>query len=811
VNDSRFVSLLSILCIVASAPAAVAGRIVAAAPPVAPASSVGAVPFVAAAPLGAFRAPFDEFRAPLVAPRGPVGGDDQSLDSRTELADYVRPFVGTQGDGNTYPGAVAPFGMMQLGPDTDMELWETASGYEYSDGSIIGFSLTHLNGTGIPDLGDFLFMPAVGRLKFKPGPKAHPDSGYRSPYSHGNEEASPGYYRVKLLDSGVQVELTAADRSGIIRFHYPETDSAFVLVDLTHVLRWNVVWSNVRVENERTITGFHLVNGWAKERYLYFAARFSRPFDEYGIMKDGKPVLHDTYRFRSRSEATGKDLQFYARYATRADEALLVKVGISAVSAANALENLDAEIPDWDFERVRAETRNKWNRELEKIRIEGSREDKETFYTSMYHAFLAPNIYEDVNGEYRGLDQNIHRASGFTNYAVFSLWDTYRATHPLFTLIQSERDSDMINSMLAHYDQSVEHLLPVWSLQANETWCMIGYHSVPVIVDAYLNGVGGFDPLRAYRAIKATAMNPNYDNVATYARLGWVPFDKENESVSKTLEYAYDDYCVARMAKSLGIAADYGYFMKRAGSYRNLFDPSFDLMRGRDSQGRWRTPFEPHRYVQGGDITEGTSWQYTWYVPHDVQGLIALFGGKDRFVEKLDSLFVVSADTSQGVDDIQGRIGEYWHGNEPSHHIIFLYSYAGRPWRTQELVHRIMKTQYGNKPNSLCGNDDCGQMSAWYLFNALGFYPVCPASGCYVIGSPTVGKAVVRLSNGKRFTMVAENLSDRNVYLQSVRLNGRRWERPYLPFEELKKGGTIVFTMGPEPNKAWGVGSDIPH
>ncbi|MBI3765284.1 MAG: glycoside hydrolase family 92 protein, partial [Ignavibacteriales bacterium] len=676
----------------------------------------------------------------------------------------------------------------------------------------IGFSLTHLNGTGIPDIGDFLFMPAVGTPKFIEGSKAHPDSGYRSPYSHADETASPGYYSVKLQNSGVKVELTAADRAGIIRLTYPKTDSAFILTDLNHVLRWNVVWSNLHVLNDSTITAFHLVNGWARERYLYFAARYSRHFDHYGIMKDGKLVIYNTYRFRSRAEASGKSIQFYAQYNTRSNEALMVKIAISAISTANALKNLDAEIPGWDFENVQHQTREKWNRELSKIQIEGSQEDKETFYTSLYHAFLAPNVYQDITKEYRGLDQNIHQAKGFTNYAIFSLWDTYRATHPLFTLIQSQRDADMINSMLAHYDQSVEHLLPVWSLQGNETWCMIGYHSVPVIVDAYMKGLKGFDPKRAYEAIKTTAMNPNYDNAATYATLGWVPFDKENESVSKTLEYAYDDYCIAQMAKSLGKKNDYEYFVKRAGAYRNLFDTSYYLMRGRDSQGHWHSPFDPHAYVDRGDITEGTSWQYTWYVPHDVPGLMTLMGGKERFAQKLDSLFIVSAsDSTQSMDDIQGRIGEYWHGNEPSHHIIFLYCYADQPWKTQKLAHQIMKTQYGNKPNSLSGNDDCGQMSAWYIFNAMGFYPVCPGSNYYVIGSPALKKAVMHLSNGKTFTMMAENLSDENIYVQSARLNAKRWDKPYLPHDALKNGGTLVFTMGPQPNKEWGVKSDIPH
>ncbi len=735
-----------------------------------------------------------------------------SQKNTTQLVDYVRPFVGTQGEGNTYPGPAAPFGMIQIGPDTEKHLWETASGYEYSDSSIIGFSLTHLNGTGIPDLGDILFMPVVGTPKFIPGSKAHPDSGYRARYSHEEESASPGYYRVKLQNSGVLVELTAADRAGIIRLTYPKTDSAIILTDLKHVLRWDVIWSNVRVENDSTIVGYHMVNGWARERYIYFAARYSRHFDDYRIMSNGKPVIYNGYRFRSRAEAAGKDIQFYVQYKTRSDEVIMVKVAISATSTDNALKNLEAEIPDWDFQRVRQETRDKWNRELNKIQIEGSQEEKETFYSSMYHAFLAPNIYEDVTKEYRGLDQNIHRAKGFENYAIFSLWDTYRATHPLFTLIQSKRDADMINSMLAHYDQSVEHLLPVWSLQANETWCMIGYHAVPVIVDAYRKGIKGFDPLRAYDAIKTTAMNPNYDNVATYAQLGWVPFEKENESVSKTLEYAYDDYCIAQMAKSLGKKDDYQYFAKRAGNYKNLFDLSYHLMRGKDSQGKWRTPFDPHLYVDGGDFTEGTSWQYSWYVPHDVGGLIALHGGKEQFTQKLDSLFIVSAsDSTKGMDDIQGRIGEYWHGNEPSHHIIFLYCYAGQPWKTQKLVHQVMKTQYGNKPNSLCGNDDCGQMSAWYIFNALGFYPVCPGSNYYVIGSPTVKKATIHLSNGKVFTTVAENLSDENIYIQSVTLNREKWNTPYLPYDELIRGGSIVFHMGPQPNKAWGIDAAVPR
>jgi len=740
---------------------------------------------------------------------------------RTHLSDYVRPFVGTKGEGNTYPGPSAPFGMIQLSPDTDRDLWDTASGYEYTDTSIMGFTLTHLNGTGIPDLGDFLFMPQIGEPKLVVGTKENPDAGYRARFSHDQESASAGYYKVKLLNNNVTVELTAGERVGMMRLTFPQSEQASIMTDLQHFLsgkRFKLIWSHVRVEDNATITGFHLVNGWAKERYLYFAARYSRPFDHYRIMSQGQEVKYDsykTYRFRSRNEAAGTNLQFLAEYKTRPDEAILVKVAVSATSAANALQNLDSEIPpaNWDFEHVVRQTREKWDHELSRIEVEGSQSDKETFYTSMYHAFLAPNLYQDVTGEYRGLDSNIHQAKGFKNYAVFSMWDTFRATHPLFALIQSQRDSDMINSLLAHYDQSVDHLLPVWSLQGNETWCMIGYHAVPVIVDGYLKGVKGLDRERAYQAIRTTAMNPDYDGVAAYAKLGWVPCDLENESVSKTLEYAYDDYCVAQMARALGKKADCEYFMKRAGSYKNVFDPSTSQVRGRDSQGKWRTPFDPHAYAEGSqaDFTEATAAQYSFYNPQDVPAMIALMGGKEKFLRQLDALFDYKEPvTTQVAEDIQGRIGEYWHGNEPSHHIIYLYCYAGQPWKAARRLHEVMKTQYGNQPNSLTGNDDCGQMSAWYIFTALGFYPVCPASDYYVIGSPAVKKAVMHLSSGKKFTMLADNLSEQNIYVQSVKLNGRKWTTPFLPYRELKNGGAIVFTMGPHPSQEWGTNCNLP-
>ncbi len=786
----------------------------------------------------------------------------QPVADSLRLSNYVRPFVGTQGEGNTFPGPSAPFGMIQLSPDTDTKNWDTDSGYEYTDPTIQGFSLTHLSGTGCPDLGDFLFVPQVGKPAFVPGEKDKPNEGYQSTFSHADESAAVGYYGVKLQKSGVATELTAGERAGMLRFTFPASDAASVLIDLNHVIdgkRWHVAQSRVRIEDASTVTGFHLVNGWARERYLYFAARFSRPFDDAQIVKDGEPVLYQSYvnyRFRSRREAVGVDLKFLAKYQTRADESIQVKVAVSAVSAANALENLDHEIPGWNFEQVRDTTRARWDTELARFQCEGTPTQKETWYTSLYHAFLTPNLYQDTNGQYRGFDQNIHQASANTHYTVFSLWDTFRAEHPLLSLLQAPRDADMINSLLAHYDASADHLLPMWELQGNETWCMIGYHAAPVIADGFLNGVKGFDAERAYEAVKTTAMNPHYDGLASYRKLGWVPCDVEDESLSKTLEYAYDDYAIARMAKALGKQADYELFTRRAASYKNLFDPSTGWMRPRDSKGEWRPGFDPHLFGGGvdwlgtteisraqyawvkpadvptvatlvatgilfsgaknlADVTEATSSQYSWFVPQDVPGLISLMSGQEKFVEKLDSLF--DAKQSEkftrelSANDLRGCIGEYWHGNEPSHHVIYLYCYAGQPWKAAERLHQVVTTQYGNGPGSLCGNDDCGQMSAWYLFTCLGFYPVCPASGYYVIGAPQVPSATMHLSNGQTLTMTATNLSDVNIYVQSVNVNGKDWNSPFLPNREVQNGGSIAFVMGPQPNKTWGTQATPPQ
>ena len=749
----------------------------------------------------------------------------------TKLVSYVNPFIGTQGEGNTFPGATAPFGMVQISPDTENSLWGTASGYDYDDTSIMGFSCTHLSGTGIPDLGDFLFIPQIGDPKLVPGDKKNPDSGYRQRYSLADEAAYAGYYQVKL-ENGVNVELTAADRSGIMRFTFPETDQATIMTDLFHQLhgnRFKMIWSHVRVVDNQTVAGFHMLNGWNKERYIYFTARYSKPFDDYMIMSDGLPHFYDkasarrfkdnptsNYRFRSRNEASGTNIQFLAKYKTNKDEPIQVKIGISPVTAKNAAMNLDREIPHWDFERVVAETQAKWERELQVAEIEGTQDEKENYYSALYHALLTPNVYQDINGEYRGHDYNIHKAQGFTRYSVFSLWDTYRALHPFLNLIHPKRTADMINSMLAHYDQSADSLLPIWELDGGETWCMIGYHAVSVIADAYLKGIKGFDPERAYQAIKTTAMNPDHDSIMRYAELGWVPFDEENESLSKTLEYAYNDYCVAQMAKALGKKEDYDYFIKRAGHYKNIYDPGFGWMRPRDSKGNWRTPFDLHDYGGGaanfGDITEGTTAQYSWYVPHDVPGLVALMGGNEGVAKRIDGLFEYRGNVSTGEhNESVGRIGAHWHGNEPSHHIPYLYTYIGQPGKAAMRIHQIIDTQYGNKPDSLSGNDDCGQMSAWYLFSVMGFYPVSPVSDYYTIGSPALPMVKLRMANGKYLRVEAQGLSKENIYVQSLKVNGKNLDNPFLHYKEIINGGTLVFTMGAEPHGTWGTKPIIPQ
>lgn len=731
-----------------------------------------------------------------------------ALTVRAQLTQYVNPFVGTDGYGNVYPGAQTPFGGIQISPDTDEHFYDCASGYKWNRNSIQGFSLTHLSGTGIPDMGDFLFMPGVGEPILDPGTDDNPDSGYRSRFSHDKETAAPGYYAVWLSDYGVNAEMTAAKRSGMFRFTYPKTDQAFVLLDLNHTLWFKCAWSNIRIENDSTITAYKLVKGWGPERHIYMRAVFSKSFKNFMIFQDKKPVVYNTSRFRSNREAWGEKLLFTAEFDTRDGEEIIVKTAVSATSTAGAQLNME-EIDGMTFDQVREKATGAWETELSRYQIDGTREQKETFYTSAYHAALCPFVYNDADGKYRSLDKNIYKAEGWTPLTVFSLWDTYRAFHPLMNLVHQDVQADVANSLLDHYDKSVEHMLPYWAFGSNETWCMIGYHAASVLADMIVKDVKAFDYERAFEAMKTTAMNEHYDCLPEYRTLGYVPFDKEAESVSKTLEYAYDDYAIAQAAKKLGKTDDYKYFMKRSQHYRNLFDSETKYMRGKDSKGQWRTPFSPLAYegpgsVNGwGDITEGFTVQYHWTVPHDVHGLMRLMG-RDTFKQRLDSLFQHELpDDIPGAHDIQGRIGAYWHGNEPCHHIAYLYNYLGQGWQCQKWVRTVVDRFYGNQPGSLCGNDDCGQMSAWYIFNCMGFYPVCPSSNVYNIGSPALPRISVTLSNGRRINVTTKGWSKEALYINKVYVNGKPYTKSYLTWDMIKEGVDIEFFMSKKPNRRW--------
>lgn len=733
------------------------------------------------------------------------------------LTQYVRPLVGTDGYGNVYPGAQIPFGGIQISPDTDSKFYDAAAGYKYNHTSILGFSLTHLSGTGIPDLGDFLFIPGTGEMKLDSGTRENPDEGYRSRYSHDKEWASSNYYAVELDDYGVKAEMTAGLRSGMFRFTYPKSEQSFIMIDMNHTLWQSCEWANLRMENDSTITGYKLVKGWGPERHVYFTAVFSKKLKNLRFMQDKKPVIYNTSRFRSSYEAWGKNLMACISFDTQEGETVTVKTAVSAVSTAGARGNL-RELDGMTFDALKAKGVALWEEELGKYQLTGDRKTKETFYTSAYHAALHPFVFQDSDGQFRGLDKNIEKAEGFTNYTTLSLWDTYRALHPWFNLVHQDVNADIANSMLAHYDKSVERMLPIWSFYGNETWCMIGYHAVSVLADMIVKGVKGFDYERAYEAMKTTAMNEHFDCLPEYRANGYVPFDKEAESVSKTLEYAYDDYCIAQAAKALGKTDDYHYFLNRSLSYQTLIDPETKYMRGRDTQGNWRTPFSPIAYqgpgsVNGwGDITEGFTMQYTWYVPHDVQGYINL-AGKKLFQKRLDELFTVELpDDIPGAHDIQGRIGGYWHGNEPCHHIAYLYNYLGQPWKCQKWIREIASRFYGNEPGSLSGNDDCGQMSAWYMFNCLGFYPVAPSSNVYNIGSPCAAGLTLTLSNGKQIRMTTENWSATNVYVKELLVNGKKYSKSYLTYDDIKNGVELHFVMSEKPNYKRGISKeDIPQ
>lgn len=740
---------------------------------------------------------------------------------------YVDPLIGTQKMGHTFPGATVPFGSVQLSPDTDQQphniggkynpdAYKYCAGYQYDDASIVGFSHTHFSGTGHSDLGDFLIMPTVGPLQLEPGSKEDPSTGFRSKFSHTNETAEAGYYRVLLDDPNVLAEMTATTRVGFHQYTFlnpPATaggtdqSNAHIILDLMHGI-YNYddknVWTFVRVENDHTIVGYRQTNGWARTRTVYFAMEFSKPFSSYGFKNFGKVDYQGFWRkfdqTKNFPEAAGKQIRAYFDFKTAANEKIKIKFSISPVSTKGAMANLKAEIPHWDFERTRREAQAAWNKELGKVAVTTLDDGEMTnFYTALYHALLTPTVYMDTDGQYKGLDQNVHKANGFTNHTTFSLWDTYRALHPLLNIIQPTRNRDMIRSMQAHFDQSVHKMLPVWSHYANENWCMIGYHSVSVIADAIVTGnLTGPEAMKALEASAKTARTNYYDGLEYYMKLGYVPDDKNSSSVSKTLEYSYDDWAIAQAAKKLNRPDIYNEFIKRSGNWRNHYDASTGFMRAKLSDGTFKKEFDPLS-THGQGYIEGNAWNYSLYVPHDPEAMIKLMGGNRAFTQRLDQLFTMHLPDEffAETEDItrEGIIGGYVHGNEPAHHVPYLYAWTSDAWKTQERVRMILKHQYRPTPDGLGGNDDCGQMSAWYLFSALGFYPVAPASGQYIIGSPVVKSAVITMENGKTLSIEARNQGEKNVYVRSVTVNGKPLNRDFLTFAEIMNGGKIVFEM----------------
>jgi predicted alpha-1,2-mannosidase len=743
-----------------------------------------------------------------------------------DLLKYVDPMIGTQRMGHVYPGATAPFGMVQLSPDTDTipyavdgkyngKVYSTCSGYQYDDSTIVGFSHTHFSGTGHSDLGDILLMPTQGSLQLNPGTAAAPESGFRSVFHHAREEAQPGYYQVMLDDHDIRAELTATTRVGMHCYTFPRLDSAHVILDLVHGIYNHAdknVWTFVRVENDTLVTGYRQTTGWGRTRTVYFAIAFSERITHYGQQQDPRPTEYRGFwrkfdQTKDFPEMAGKQLRAWFDFDLPPDGRLLMKVALSSVSTEGALKNMHAEVPHWHFERGRLETQFAWQKEMERIRIASKRPEVLTnFYTAMYHACLSPTVYQDVDGKYRGLDQNIHTAANFTNYTTFSLWDTYRALHPLFNIIQRDRSSDFINSMLAHYDQSAHRMLPIWSHQANENWCMIGYHAVSVIADAEVKGITGFDKQRALDACVATARHRSFEGLGDYIDLGYVPEDRSGASVSKTLEYAYDDRCIAGLAARLHRNDVTVEFLKRTLNVWNVLDTSSGFMRPRLSDGSFLGEFDPLDTHQKGFI-EGNAWNYGLYVPHEPVILMKeRFATTTRFGEHLDSLFTMELPDKyfEHTEDItrDGIMGNYVHGNEPSHHVPYLYNYTDRPWMTGKRVRDVMDVMYKPKPDGLSGNDDCGQMSAWYIFSALGFYPLEPGSAAYELGAPIVDRAEIPLPNGRTFTVIAKGQGPKNVYVQEVRLNGRVMDERSLGHDDLIAGATLEFQMGPAPPKA---------
>ena len=707
---------------------------------------------------------------------------NQKQEGPIDYTQFVDPFIGAADNGHTFPGACRPFGMIQTSPVTGAVGWRYCSEYVYRDSIIWGFTQTHLNGTGCMDLGDVLVMPVTGN-------RHRNWDGYRSSFRKSTEKAAPGYYTVTLDEPGVKAELTATAHTALHRYTYQKADSASVLIDLQHGPTWNekqyhsqVKFCEAKWENDSTLVG-HVENSvWVNQEYFF-------------VMQFNRPVVDN---FELPMGETEKGKRFVASFNMKPNEELMMKVALSTTSVEGARANMKGELAGWDFEDVRETASKDWNQYLSRINVEGTEAQKTNFYTSFYHALIQPNEISDLDGRYRNAAGEVVKATGGKFYSTFSLWDTYRAAHPFYTLMVPERVDGFVNSLVDQFD--VQGFLPIWALWGHENYCMIGNHGVSVIAEAYAKGFRGFDAERAFNAIKTTQtvshkLKSNWEN---YTKYGYFPTDMTaTESVSSTLESVYDDYAAADMATRMGKKEDASYFGNRANYYKNLFDKSTGFMRPKNSNGTWKSPFNPsdvaHAESKGGDYTEGNAWQYTWHVQHDVDGLINLFGGADKFLTKLDSLFTLELKTTQA--DVTGLIGQYAHGNEPSHHVTYLYAMAGKPERTQELVRQIFDTQYRPEPDGLCGNDDCGQMSAWYMFSAMGFYPVNPVSGQYVFGAPQMPKFVLNLPDGKTFTIVAEGLSNENKYIGSITLNGQPYTESFIKHEDILKGGTLVYQM----------------
>jgi len=711
--------------------------------------------------------------------------------STAKLTDYVNPFMGTDGPGNTYPGATVPFGMVQLSPDNGIPGWDRIAGYFYPDTIITGFSHMHLTGTGAGDLYDILLSPINSKAT-----KTLEENGNRpySTFSHDNEQAEPGYYQVFLQDYGINAELSATQRTGIHQYTFPADDNSGFIIDLGYALNWDAPTDTyLKIIDETTIEGHRFSTGWAKDQRVFFTAKFSKPFVTTELFSDDKKI--------EGSSVNSKNTKVVVRFATEEDEKVMVKFGFSSASNNGSAKSLALEAPHNDFESYRKAASDTWETELAKIKVTSDNETwKKTFYTTLYQSMLAPTLLSDTDGNYKGADGEYHKAEGYDKYDTFSLWDTFRAAHPLYTIMHPEKVKDFVSSMLSHYEQT--GLTPVWSMHGNETDMMIGYHAIPVIVDAYFKGLlNEFDSELLFEACKSNAMDDAH-GIKEYRELGYVPvsFDHENWSVSKTVEYAYDDWCIAQLAKDLNKTEEYDYFMNRANNWKNHYDDESSFLRPKYADGRFIEDFVAKDYTD--HFCESNAWHYFWFVPHNTQGLIDKTGGYNRFEEKLDSMFTYHPKDEDELPIFStGMIGQYAHGNEPSHHVAYLYNYLGKPWKTQERVREIMETQYAPIPNGHCGNEDCGQMSSWYIFSSLGFYPVNAADGIYVIGTPLWQHASIQLANDKTFSISSQNASKENIYIEKVLLNGKELNRSYIHHSEIINGGSLEYIMSKQPNK----------